>query len=102
MNNIRIICVVALVLAGAGARAEVFRDVDGCLCFAVRADGFLYNMVRIMAGTLLERASGRILEEDVRRALDEADRSAAGFTAPPEGLYLREVFYPHPIRWLAE
>ena len=62
------------------------RDGDGCLVFAVRADGFLYNMVRIMA-------------DIVSRALDTADREAAGFTAPPEGLYLRDVTYPEPIVW---
>ena len=75
------------------------RDGDGCLVFAVRADGFLYNMVRIMAGTLLDVAAGHKTAADVRRALDTADREAAGFTAPPEGLYLRDVTYPEPIAW---
>ena len=55
------------------------------------ADGFLYNMVRIIAGTLLEAALGK--DTDVRAILDARKRSAAGRTAPPEGLYLKRVFY---------
>lgn len=78
------------------------RDSDGCLVFSVKADGFLYNMVRIMAGTLLEVSSGRKNREDVEKALQTGNRNCCGFTAPPEGLYLHEVFYQEPIRWLAE
>ncbi len=78
------------------------RDDDGCLVFAVRADGFLYNMVRIMAGTLLDVAAGHKTLADVRRAVTEADRGAAGFTVPPEGLYLRDVTYSEPIPWACE
>lgn len=81
---------------------DVFRDNDGCLCFTVRADGFLYNMVRIMVGTLLDRARGALSREDVLAALETADRSRAGFTAPPEGLYLREVFYNRDVLFVCE
>jgi len=84
------------------SHAEVFRDAEECLCFSVRADGFLYNMVRIMVGTLLDRVRGAISEEDVIAALDTADRSRAGFTAPPEGLYLKEVFYDREIPFACE
>ncbi len=60
----------------------------------VRADGFLYNMVRIMVGTLVGIAVGRFAADAVPKILHAADRCAAGMTAPPDGLYLEEVFYP--------
>ncbi len=59
----------------------------------ISADGFLYNMVRIIVGTLLEVAYGRFSPEDVREIIDARDRSRAGMTAPPEGLYLNSVKY---------
>lgn len=67
-----------------------FRD-NGLLVLEIAADGFLYNMVRIIAGTLMEAASGR--ELDVADAIASRDRSKAGFTAPPQGLYLWSVEY---------
>ena len=57
------------------------------------ANGFLYNMVRIIVGTLTEVAHGRFTQEDVRNMLLSRDRSAAGMTAPAEGLYLNRVEY---------
>jgi tRNA pseudouridine38-40 synthase len=59
----------------------------------VTGDGFLYNMVRIIAGTLLLAGIGRMDPEDVRRAAESCDRRNAGPTAPPQGLYLAEVYY---------
>ena len=56
-------------------------------------DGFLYNEVRIIAGTLLEIGSGSLPEDAVRKVLETCDRSLAGFTAPPEGLFLTDVKY---------
>lgn len=64
--------------------------------FRVRADGFLYNMVRIMAGTLVDVAMGRIDPQSIPARLDACDRSRMGHTAPPEGLYLNRVFYQSP------
>lgn len=58
------------------------------------ADGFLYNMVRILAGTLVEVGLGRRTLEDVRAALATGDRTRAGRTAPPHGLCLERVHYP--------
>lgn len=84
------------------SEAEVYRDRDGCIVFSVSADGFLYNMVRIMAGTLTEVARGKLCPEDVKRITEACNRSEAGITAPPEGLYLNEVFYDGPIEWAAE
>ncbi|MBQ4325252.1 MAG: tRNA pseudouridine(38-40) synthase TruA [Clostridia bacterium] len=61
--------------------------------FEVEADGFLYNMVRIIVGTLVEVAAGRISPEEIPDILASCDRTRAGMTAPPEGLYLNRVFY---------
>lgn len=59
----------------------------------VEGDGFLYNMVRIIAGTLIGVAEGRYAPEDIPGMLASLDRSASGTTAPAEGLYLCRVFY---------
>ncbi len=56
-------------------------------------DGFLYNQVRIIAGTLLEIGSGSLPGDTVKKVLETGDRKLAGFTAPPEGLFLKEVIY---------
>lgn len=61
--------------------------------FTVAADGFLYNMVRIMAGTLLRAQQGKIRPEEIPAILAARDRRAAGPTAPAHGLYLNRVFY---------
>lgn len=59
----------------------------------IEADGFLYNMVRIIVGTLLYTAQGKISPSDIPGIIGALDRSKAGPTAPPEGLYLNRVFY---------
>lgn len=61
--------------------------------FTVSGDGFLYNMVRIIVGTLLEAGAHRMSAEDVRYALDSKVRENAGPTAPAQGLCLWEIFY---------
>ena len=61
--------------------------------FTVGADGFLYNMVRIMVGTLLRVQQGKFSPEDIPGILEAKDRKAAGSTAPACGLYLNRVFY---------
>lgn len=73
-------------------KAEVTRDGD-MVTFTVAADGFLYNMVRIMVGTLLRVAQGKFQPDDIPKILEAKDRTAAGPTAPPWGLYLNRVFY---------
>ncbi len=60
--------------------------------FTVAADGFLYNMVRIMVGTVAERASG-IKGMDIADIIATQDRANAGITAPAKGLFLNRVFY---------
>ncbi len=61
--------------------------------FSVRGDGFLYNMVRIMVGTLLSLSAGGRTEADILRSLETGERTDAGPTAKADGLYLHEVFY---------
>ena len=62
--------------------------------FTVAADGFLYNLVRIMVGTLLHVQQGKLAPEDLPSVLAAQNRRAAGPTAPAWGLYLNRVFYP--------
>jgi tRNA pseudouridine38-40 synthase len=61
------------------------------LCFDIVADGFLYNMVRAIVGTMVHVGRGKWTAEDVRRILATGNRSHAGDTAPPQGLYLMDV-----------
>ncbi|WP_028506113.1 tRNA pseudouridine(38-40) synthase TruA [Ruminococcus sp. FC2018] len=61
--------------------------------FSVSGDGFLYNMVRIMVGTLLFINEGKLGEGDIPRIIQSKDRTKAGRTVPPQGLYLNKVFY---------
>lgn len=59
----------------------------------IRANGFLYNMVRIIVGTLVEVAYGRFSPDDIPKIINSHDRKNAGMTAPAEGLYLNRVIY---------
>ena len=79
-------------------RCEVERQ-GSLVVFTIEGDGFLYNMVRIIVGTLLRVNEGKISLDQVCRALEERNRSLAGITAPACGLYLDEVFYMRPDRW---
>jgi len=63
----------------------------------VTGDGFLYNMVRIMAGTLVDVGTGRISAADVPAIIESMDREKAGHTAPPQGLYLMHVYFEEEI-----
>jgi len=77
-------------------QADVVREGDMVL-FQVAANGFLYNMVRIMAGTLLDMASGRLPYDAIEQILASCDRDRAGMTAPACGLFLDEVFYDEEV-----
>ena len=72
--------------------ASVVRNGD-MISFRVRADGFLYHMVRVMAGTLVEVGKGRLTPEAVSAHLAGKERNLLGATAPACGLYLDRVFY---------
>ena len=72
--------------------ARVERSGD-MVVFTVEADGFLYNMVRIMVGTLIDISSGKLERGSIGDIIAAKDRGRAGFTAPPHGLYLNRVEY---------
>ena len=64
-----------------------------CMSMNFRADGFLYNMVRIIAGTLVEVGSGKLDKNALADIFARRERSLAGITAPPHGLFLINVEY---------
>lgn len=60
----------------------------------IQGDGFLYNMVRIIVGTLIETGQGKRLPESTLEIIRAGKREEAGFTAPAKGLFLKKVLYP--------
>ena len=73
---------------------DVALDKSGCdLTLTIRGNAFLYNMVRIIAGTMLDIGMGRLPEDAFSRAIVTGDRLALGITAPACGLELTEVYY---------
>ncbi len=71
---------------------SVKRDGD-YIYVSVQGSGFLYNMVRIITGTLVDYALEKITLDDVKQALEKGDRSKAGQTMPACGLYLQDTIY---------
>ena len=69
------------------------KKADDLVTFTVSANGFLYNMVRIMAGTLLAVAEQKIKPNEIGQILESKDRKKAGSTLPACGLYLNRVVY---------
>ena len=69
------------------------REEGSRIILTFRGNGFLYHMVRIMTGTLIEVGLGKRPPEDIKRILAAANREKAGFTAPAEGLFLVKVDY---------
>lgn len=65
--------------------------------FTVSGSGFLYNMVRIMVGTLLHINEGKLPRGAIKELLTKRDRTLAGRTVPPQGLYLNKVYYDEDI-----
>ena len=94
----------ALCAAGSSAAAhgDTVRTITDChvtrrgdeIDIEVTADGYLYNMVRILAGTLCEVGAGRMQPEQIPGILAGCDRSQAGPTLPAKGLFLKCVEYP--------
>jgi tRNA pseudouridine38-40 synthase len=68
------------------------QDVDKIKIF-ITADGFLYNMVRIIVGTLIKVGNGKLEAESIENIIVEGDRKRAGMCVPPNGLILEKVFY---------
>jgi len=73
-------------------KAEI-KDENDRICIYLTGNGFLYNMVRIMAGTLVDVGVGKIKPEEILNIIDSKDRQRAGKTLPPQGLYLMKVEY---------
>lgn len=63
------------------------------IIFRIEANGFLYNMVRIITGTLIAVSQGKISPDNIEKIILSKDRELAGPTAPPQGLYLNKVNY---------
>lgn len=88
-------------MAAGGSQKTTVRTVRECsvcadgdlLTVTVEADAFLYNMVRIITGTLAEVGFGRIAAGDIPDIIKSGDRRMSGLTAPPEGLFLKKVYY---------
>ena len=80
--------------------AEIIRGSDyddKCIIIRLKGNGFLYNMVRIIAGTLLQAGSHSIEPERVKEIIEAHDRSMAGPTLPPQGLTLVKIEYDENI-----
>ena len=74
--------------------SECFVEKNGdIISLSVTANGFLYNMVRIIVGTAVEVSDGRINPEMIEEIFSSKDRDKAGITAPPQGLFLEKVYY---------
>ncbi len=68
---------------------------DGAIKIRITANGFLYNMVRIITGTLVYVGNGKLEAQDIPEIIAAKDRRRAGMTAPPEGLMLLSTVYPN-------
>ena len=71
----------------------VIEEKDGIVAIRYTGNGFLYNMVRILTGTLIEVGRGKRTADEIPGMIEAQARGAAGFTAPAQGLFLVEVMY---------
>lgn len=78
---------------GAAAHSGCGQKDGQRVIFTVTGDGFLYNMVRIMVGTLVEIGLGQRDAAEMEEIVAAADRTRAGHTAPPNGLYLKQIYF---------
>jgi tRNA pseudouridine38-40 synthase len=90
----------AFMASGGQSKTQIRRvyDIDieksgEIIAISVRGNGFLYNMVRIIAGTLLYAGTGKINPADVEDIIKSRDRTKAGATLPAHGLYLMKIIY---------
>ena len=74
-------------------KAEVIKMPNDRIYIELTGSGFLYNMVRIISGTLVDVGLGKIEPEDIKDIIESKDRQKAGKTLPPQGLYLLKVEY---------
>ena len=91
----------AAFMAAGSKIVDSVRTIHGCtvekegdiVTIRVSADGFLYNMVRIICGTLIAVSEGKIAADSIPDVIASLDRKRAGMTLPPDGLYLAKVMY---------
>ena len=74
-------------------KAEIYQQKDNRLWIELTGNGFLYNMVRIIVGTLVEVGLGKIEPNEIPKIIEDGKRENAGKTLPPNGLYLVKVEY---------
>lgn len=74
-------------------KAEIIEKENDRIWLELTGNGFLYNMVRIIAGTLVEVGLGNIEPEEIANIIEKKERARAGKTLPPQGLYLVKVEY---------
>ena len=74
-------------------KADIYQQKDNRLWIELTGNGFLYNMVRIIVGTLVDVGLGKIKPEEIYKIISEGKRENAGKTVPPNGLYLLKVEY---------
>ncbi len=74
-------------------KAEVIQMPNNRIYIELTGNGFLYNMVRIIAGTLVDVGMGKTKSEDIKNIINSKDRNLAGKTLPPNGLFLVSVEY---------
>lgn len=74
------------------SRLDITED-ESSVVIEITGDGFLYNMVRIITGTLVEVGAGKKSSGDLPGIIESRSRANAGFTAPPQGLYLKEIYF---------
>jgi len=73
--------------------ANIYEKEDSRIYIELTGNGFLYNMVRIIAGTLVDVGMGKIQPEEIEKIIKLGKRENAGKTLPPNGLYLLKVMY---------
>ena len=81
---------------------QVLPKCEDELWIEITGDGFLYNMVRIIVGTLVEVGQGKRAADSLKNVIASEDRRQAGHTAPAEGLYLLEIYYEDATKMLKE
>ena len=74
-------------------KAEIKKTENNRIYIELTGNGFLYNMVRIISGTLVEVGLGKIKPEEIKNIIESKDRQKAGKTLPAHGLYLMNVNY---------
>jgi len=73
-------------------KAEIYKENEKII-IELTGNGFLYNMVRIISGTLIDVGIGKIMPEEISEIIKSGERERAGKTLPPQGLYLVKVEY---------